>query len=673
VTLASPRRAGVAVGTTLLFVYLATLAPGITLWDAGEFASAVESLGIPHPPGTPLYVLVARAWRLAFPFLSTAVATNLLAAACTATAAGIATALVMRWMRDPVAAIASGLAFGTVSTVWLNATETEVYSASLLLSMLMLWVGDEAGRGRRDAAHSLDGHSPAGAARHVRLLAYLFAIAPPLHLSAIVAAPAAMVLATVDRDLRVDLGGAALLAGSAVLAVGVGTGSPPIGAAGALILATRIAMGRGNRARAGRDVAAIVAVVAIAATASLFLLVRARLDPAINQGNPTSVSAALDVIARRQYDVPGLWPRRAPFWLQLGNFFQYVDWQFALGVDRAVGASWWRTPFTPLFLGLAVAGSRVHRERDRRSWASMLILVTAATFGVVVYLNLRAGPSYGYGVLPADAEREARERDYFFALGFAGIGLWAGAGAVRAARVVGRRVGWRRSSWVGVAIAALPIALNWRAADRRREPGASLPPAFARATLESTPPNAVLFVAGDNDTYPLWYAQIATGVRPDVTVVTVPLLGATWYREELARRHRLYEGADVSRWRGTSTELGLVAAHAERAGRPIVAAVSLDAPTRASLGRAWVFRGLAYVREPAADSADSTRIDVPAVDSAAGLIDAMLGGAVDPTAVDDAAARYVMTLLACPTLARRAATGREADTDRLLASRCNFR
>ena len=60
-TLASPRRAGVAVGTTLLFVYLATLAPGITLWDAGEFASAVESLGIPHPPGTPLYVLVARA------------------------------------------------------------------------------------------------------------------------------------------------------------------------------------------------------------------------------------------------------------------------------------------------------------------------------------------------------------------------------------------------------------------------------------------------------------------------------------------------------------------------------------------------------------------------------------------------------------------------------------
>jgi hypothetical protein len=57
----------------------------------------------------------------------------------------------------------------------------------------------------------------------------------------------------------------------------------------------------------------------------------------------------------------------------------------------------------------------------------------------------------------------------------------------------------------------------------------------------------------------------------------------------------------------------------------------------------------------------------------AGAIDATLGGALDPAAVDEAAARYLMTLLACPTLARRAATGSEADTDRLLASRCNFR
>jgi hypothetical protein len=45
-----------------------------------------------------------------------------------------------------------------------------------------------------------------------------------------------------------------------------------------------------------------------------------------------------------------LWPRRAPWWLQIGNLFQYVDWQFALGLDQWIGASWFRTPVTILFL-----------------------------------------------------------------------------------------------------------------------------------------------------------------------------------------------------------------------------------------------------------------------------------------------------------------------------------
>src|SRR5690349_19513632 len=137
----------------------------------------------------------------------------------------------------------------------------------------------------------------------------------------------------------------------------------------------------------------------------------------------------------------------------------------------------------------------------------------------------------------------------------------------------------RRASTVslaGVAVAALPIVFNWRAVDRRAEPAASLPDAFARATLESAPLRAVLFVAGDNDTYPLWYAQIAGHVRRDVSVVTVPLLPAEWYRAELARRLGLYERADTAKWRGTGRELAVIADHAIRQGRPVAAAVALE-------------------------------------------------------------------------------------------------
>ncbi|HUQ80092.1 MAG TPA: DUF2723 domain-containing protein [Gemmatimonadaceae bacterium] len=664
---ASPRRAGLFAGTTLFLVYVATLAPGITLWDAGEFASAVESLGIPHPPGTPLFVLVARTWRMAWPFLSTAVATNLLAAVCTAASGAIAAALLARWTRNTAMAVAGALAFGTMSTVWFNATETEVYSASLLLSMLMLWSGAMAG-----AATANQG-ADATSAQYVRLLVYLFALTPPLHLSAMVAAPGAIALAMVDAELRTDISRAWLLLGAAVLAVGVGSGAWILAAAGGVILGARAASAREARVRATREAAEVIGLVMIAASAFAFLLLRARLDPALNQGNPSSLDGVIDVIARRQYDVPGLWPRRAPLWLQIGNLFQYVDWQFALGLDRAVGASWLRTPFTPIFLALGVAGSLAHRRLDRRTWAATLILVASATFGVVLYLNLRAGPSYGYGILPADADREARERDYFFALGFASVALWIGIGAVDLARRIARGSTARAAGWAGIVVAALPIALNWRAADRRRQPGASLPTAFARATLATLPPRAVLFVAGDNDTYPLWYAQTAGHVRRDVTIVTVPLLPAPWYRGELARRHGLYDASKLAGWRGTRAELASIATLAERAGRPIAAAVALEPPNRAAIGNRWSFRGLSFVRPQADVNATSPSIDSAAVDSAAALVASLFPGALLPERVDDPASRYLTSLLACPSLAAQAVSGTAADSARLLDSRCNFR
>jgi len=669
---ASPRRAFVLVATTLGVVYLASLAPSVTLWDAGEFASAVESLGIPHPPGTPLFILVARAWRLALGLLPTAVATNLLAAACTAVAGGIAAILVTRWTRDETASFGAGLGFGSMATVWLNATETEVYSASLLLSVVMLYVGFKAHVERRYARVDAGGTTPPiSLGRHDLLLAYLFALTPPLHLSAMVAAPAAIALATVDRDLRIDAARAGVLVAAAILATGVGTGSLPIAAAGLVLLATWAFATR--RRHGGFHAAAIAAVIAVGASTFLYLLVRARHDPSINQGDPATVAGVIEVIGRRQYDVPGLWPRRAPLWLQIGNLVQYVDWQFALGLDQWVGASPLRTPLTAGFVALGIVGSRWHLRRDRRTWAALLILVASATFGVVLYLNLKAGPSFGYGVLPATADREARERDYFFALGFAGFGLWMGMGAVALARRIAQRNRRPNLAIAGPMLAALPFLLNWRAVDRRREPAATLPGAFARATLEFAPPGAVLFVAGDNDTYPLWYVQVAEHVRRDVTVVTVPLIPAEWYRAELARRHGLYQLADTSTWRGTPREIASIATRARRAGRPVAAAVSLEPELRSALGAGWTFRGLVYVSREGPDSDLITEVEEPAVDSAAAMVERFFGGPVDADRVDDPAALYIAHLLTCPALARQAVRSSPTESGELLASRCNFR
>src|SRR5688572_11342974 len=277
----------------------------------------MKTLGIPHPPGTPLYILVGNVWAgILSPLFGFAYAVNLLSAVTTAVACGVFTHLMLSWTGDRWASIAGGILAGLMSSVWLNANESEVYAPALLVSSLLMLVADNARR--------------TGEGRWIVLLGYLCGLAWSLQLSALVAAPAALVL---------------LL-------------SRP-GAGWKWIL----------RAVPG---AAVVAV--IGATVVLFMLVRAQHDPGVNQGNPETWSAFMDVLTRKQYQPVSLLPRQAPWYIQIGNLFEYADWQVAFGLHPYPPPSFLRTSLTIVYAFLGGIGFLWHKRTDLVSWRVMTLL-----------------------------------------------------------------------------------------------------------------------------------------------------------------------------------------------------------------------------------------------------------------------------------------------------------
>lgn len=617
----------------LLIVYVLTLAPDVTFWDAGEFIAAAHSLGIPHPPGTPLFILLVNAWSKLFFFLPFALATNLFSAVATACAAGIVARMVQRATGSGAMAFASAIAAGGMSSVWLNATETEVYAASLLHGVLMIWAGERAGREGREEHR-----------QWTYLTAYLMALAVPLHLSALVAAPVAIALAAYTPG-GIHWRRALLLAGVFVFAMGAGRMSLWMTVAGALLMLS------------GRErPIATLAVAILAVSALAFLYVRAQFDPAINQGETETFAGLADMVARRQYDVSPIWPRKAPAWVQIGNLGQYADWQVALSFGPTVLPSVFRTLFTVLFLVLGYQGAVAHWKADRRTFIAVAGLLLCGSLGVLVYLNLHAGPSIGYGLLPANVVREARERDYFFMFAFWAWGIWAGIGAVAVATRMSR------PAWAGVLIACFPLVLNWRAVTRRGEPEQSLPRTLAEAFLESTPRNGVLFVVGDNDSYPLWYAQQVQRTRPDVAVITIPLLPTDWYRAQIASRFGLLEQTEIQPYEGKLETAAKIANGARRLGRPIAAAMTVTPRERARLGDDWSASGLVYVE-------GSAPVDTAGTRRMANWVEQRLGQRAPRPAIDPVHS-YFRRVLDCPRTI--VAASPSADTTRL-DSACNYR
>jgi hypothetical protein len=507
--------AATIVTLAVFILYVLTLAPSTAMWDTSEYITAAYTLGLPHPPGNPLFVLIGRVFAILPIARTVAVRINLLAAICSAISAGmwfLITERVLvswfaeRWQRITGGALAA-LIGATAFTVWNQSVVNEkVYTVSLLGIAIISWL----------MVRWCDAPDGRKADRTLVLVAYLCGLGYANHMAGMLAAPAvglAVLIVRWQTVLRWKL----LLACAAALVFGL--------------------------------------------TPFAIQPIRAAHFPALNEGEPTACRQGLAASCtfskgtydafmynfnRGQYGKPDLSERQAPLSAQINMWWTYFEWQWLR--DAHYDHPGWQAILAALFLVLGLLGGFIHWQRDRRSFWYFGSLMFTMTLVLIYYLNFKYGASQAPDL--TGVAREVRDRDYFYLWSFSAWGVWAALGLVAvwesiAALIARERVTIARESVERptrralaiasplLALALVPLFTNWSTASRAGQTDTA---DFAKDLLNSVEPYGVLVTVGDNDTFPLWYAQEVEGVRRDVVVANTSLLNTDWYTRQLIRR-----------------------------------------------------------------------------------------------------------------------------------------
>ena len=185
----------------------------------------------------------------------------------------------------------------------------------------------------------------------------------------------------------------------------------------------------------------------------------------------------------------------------------------------------------PFILGLI--GMFYHFKRRGDDGLSNFLLFFWTGIAIILYLN--------------QAGNQPRERDYAYTGSFYAFAVWIGLGVMKVTEWLSKKLtGITAASLAtGICLLAVPVLMaqqEWDDHDRSKK---VLPRDLAKDYLESCAPNAILFSFGDNDTYPLWYAQEVEGIRPDIRVINFSLLGIDWYINQLRYKVNNSDPIDV--------------------------------------------------------------------------------------------------------------------------------
>jgi transmembrane protein TMEM260 (protein O-mannosyltransferase) len=574
----------VALGVFLVTagIYLKTLSTTVVFWDVGEFCAAARLLEVPHPPGAPLFVFLARVASL-IPYRDN-IAARMHAISAVGSAFGImflyliAVKLIEMFrgatqsVTDKIvvygASAIGALALAFTTTYWDNSIEAEVYGMGMFFVSFCLWLA------LRWWEHAEEPHNE----KYLLLIAYMLGLSTGVHILALlVTLPILMMIYfrkyQYSRKGFIQFSLVALAIffviypGIVQFLPGLLDGEfkgvkselfpfiPPLCVAAAAYGAYRSYRTHHKMVHIG---CLSFLLIVVGYTTYTQVIIRSNVDNLpMKENNPNNLSRLTSYLTREQYGetpllkgeswdnetqtfVEKIFPRRYSqepmheptrvnytsdgdfFWRYQVNhmFVRYVLWNFvgAEGDWQDAGVSWKESFGIPLFM--ALIGLYYHFRKDWKMASILMVMFIIMGIVLDLYQNQQ--------------DPQPRERDYFYVGAYFVFCVWIAIGIIGIYDFLRKSLQANVLSWaapllVVVFALTIPISLarsNWKEHDRSQN---YIAWDYSYNLLQSCAQDAILFTNGDNDTFPLWYLQDVEGIRRDVRTVNLSLVNTQWY------------------------------------------------------------------------------------------------------------------------------------------------
>ena len=518
--------AGAAIAFLLsLVIYSMTMGRSAAFWDAGEFIASSYILGIPHSPGTPLYVLLGRVFTLLPLPLTIAGKVNFISVLTGAFGVMFAYLLGVRFLDAmlgrsstvvdtliKVAGALTGAMFLAFShTYWGNAIEAEVYALSAFFMGFMTWLGLKWSE------------NPTGvkSTSFIYLIFYLLALSIGFHLGTVLVFSGLFFLILMTKEKTFT--NVEFLIACAAMGIFLADATIYRNGSFTVVVLAIFAVILGWYTVAKKSPFALVCTLLfiLGISVHFYLLIRSGHNPAIDEGNPETWRAFYAALRREQYPPTNMLIRKASFVFQLKHFNGYLQQQFQMAT-AFIGQL---NMGSIIPLGLGIWGMVDHYTKDKKTFVMLFVTLVVTSFGLIAFLNF--------------SNNEVRERDYFYSPAFYYFAIFIGIGAGSLLNELKNLVTKNRSSALApVAVASvvllvLPfftLARHYFPHDRSNN---YICRKYAQNMLIGLEENAIIFTNGDNDTFPLWYIQEVEKYRTDIRVVNLSLLNTPWYIEQL--------------------------------------------------------------------------------------------------------------------------------------------